>query len=263
MAGADAASDDLPALSVREASVLWAGLAAITLLAWIYLFRMPMPADGGAMNMAGMAAMAMPMTAHWTPLDVWLTLLMWAVMMVAMMTPSAAPMITLYARISSGRGAAAAGPWIFTLGYLAAWTLFSAIATALQAGLQYTALISGAMRVTPVLGGVLLIAAGVYQMTPLKKACLRSCQSPLGFFMSRWRDGAAGAFGMGLRHGVFCVGCCWMLMALLFVAGVMNLLWVAAISVFVLAEKATHWGRAVTTASGIALIVAGIAVAIA
>lgn len=244
------------ALPLRDRIVIWSGLGAITTLAWFYLARMPMAA-GGEM------AMAMPRAHRWTLPDAWLTFLMWAVMMVAMMLPTAAPMVLMYARIARGHaGWPAARAWLFALGYLCAWTLFSVAATAGQGALQHAGLISGALRLSPLLGGLVLVAAGLYQLTPLKEACLRQCRSPIGFFMTEWRQGAGGAFSMGLHHGTFCLGCCWMLMALLFVAGVMNLLWVAAISAFVLIEKVAPWGRAVANTAGIGLIASGLAIAL-
>jgi len=249
-----------PALAARERVFLWGGLTALTFLAWLYLVWMPMPADGGAMEHMGMVMVA----AHgWTLHDALLMFAMWAVMMVAMMTPSAAPTITMYARIA--KSSAIARPWyvwFFLAGYAGAWTLFSALATAVQYYLQSIELVSEALRAKPLLGAAILAAAGVYQLTSLKNVCLAHCRSPLSFFLSEWRDGARGAFTMGLRHGMFCTGCCWMLMALLFVAGVMNLGWVAAISVFVLLEKAAPGGRIVPTAAGVLLIVSGVAVAV-
>jgi predicted metal-binding membrane protein len=213
--------------------------------------------------MAGMAAMpGMSMASPWSPAALWLTFLMWAVMMVAMMLPSGAPMVTIYARIAEGRGSLPRiRVWLFAGGYVAVWTAFSAAAAVLQAGMDRAAMLSGAMRVAPLAGGVILALAGAYQLSPLKRRCLRQCQSPLGFLMTHWRDGGGGAIGMGLRHGAACVGCCWMLMALLFVAGVMNLLWVAVLAGFVLIERATPWGEALATVSGFALIAAGLALA--
>jgi len=135
------------------------------------------------------------------------------------------------------------------------WTLFSVVATASQIALQQLAL------ATPLVGAIILAVAGIYQLTPLKQACLGRCQSSIGFLMTHWRDGASGPFRMGLQHGAFCVGCCWMLMALLFVVGVMNLAWVAAISAFVLLEKSTRWGNAISKVSGVALIAGAIVIA--
>jgi predicted metal-binding membrane protein len=187
---------------------------------------------------------------------------MWAVMMVAMMMPSASPMLTTYARIAESRG----GParlrvWLFAAGYIAVWTGFSAAAAFAQAAMDHAAMLGGAMRVAPLVGGLILGLAGAYQLSPLKRRCLRQCQSPIGFLMTHWRDDSGGAFRMGLSHGAFCVGCCWMLMAVLFVAGVMNLVWVAALAAFVLIERVTRWGEAIATASGFALIASGLALA--
>jgi predicted metal-binding membrane protein len=174
-------------------------------------------------------------------------------------------MVFAFSQVNRGRKAANR-PFVpvtvFLLGYLAVWTAFSAIATFAQWGLHKAALLSPAMAATsPVLNGGLLIAAGIFQWTPLKLACLKGCRSPLSFLMSEWREGASGAFVMGLRHGTYCVGCCWVLMALLFVAGVMNLLWVAVIALFVMAEKMLPKGELIARVSGVALILAGVAMA--
>jgi predicted metal-binding membrane protein len=188
-----------------------------------------------------------------------LTFLMWAVMMVAMMVPSAAPMVMTYARIANARsGRSTLRVTSFVLGYIAIWTLFSAAATAIQIALAHWSLISNALVTTPLVSAAILAVAGIYQLTPLKEACLGRCQSPIGFFMTHWHEGNAGALRMGFEHGAFCVGCCWMLMAVLFVVGVMNLAWVAAITGFVLLEKATPWGRAIAYVSGVVLIVAAL-----
>jgi predicted metal-binding membrane protein len=248
----------VPALPIGERILLYGELAALSALAWLYLVRMPMkPQDLGGLG----ARMLSALPPRWA--DLWLTFMMWAVMMVAMMLPSVSPMVLAYARIASARGGRPAlRVWLFASGYLAVWTLFSAAATAIQFAFLHWSLISNALVTTPIVGAVILAVAGIYQLTPLKSVCLGRCQSPIGFFMTNWRDGAAGALRMGLAHGAFCVGCCWMLMALLFVAGVMNLAWVAAISVFVILEKATPWRRAIANASGIALIASAIAIAL-
>ena len=244
-------------MPIGERILLWGGLAALTALACLYLIRMPMsPQDLGGLG----ARMISALPLRWQ--DWPLTFLMWAVMMVAMMVPSASPMVMAYARIASARGARpAVRVWTFVAGYIAVWTLFSVVATALQIALQERSLVSNALNTTPLIGAMILVVAGIYQLTPLKEACLGRCQSPIGFLMTHWRDGANGAFRMGLQHGAFCVGCCWMLMALLFVVGVMNLAWVAAISAFVLLEKSTRWGNAIAKVSGVALIVVAIAIA--
>jgi predicted metal-binding membrane protein len=186
---------------------------------------------------------------------------MWTVMMVAMMVPSATPMILAFVTVNQRRQAANK-PFvpvtIFLFGYLAVWTAFSAVATLAEWGLHQAAMLSTTMTATSTaLNGGLLIAAGLFQWTPMKRACLKGCRSPLSFLMSEWRDGAAGAFVMGLRHGAYCVGCCWFLMALLFVAGVMNLLWVAVIALFVLAEKISPKGELLARITGIGLVIAG------
>jgi predicted metal-binding membrane protein len=242
-------------LGARDQLILWTALGSIAILSWIYLLWMPMtPGDLGglAVRVAGL------MPANWASL--WLVFMMWTVMMAAMMTPSASPMIMTYARIVRGRERGGwPRVWLFAAGYLVMWTLFSAVATAGQVLLQRAALLTNAVSIGPVAGGVILAAAGIYQFTPLKTACLSYCQSPIGFFMTNWREGAAGALWMGLKHGAFCIGCCWMLMALLFVAGAMNLLWIAALSAFVLIEKAVPRGELIAKAAGVAMIAGGVA----
>jgi predicted metal-binding membrane protein len=186
---------------------------------------------------------------------------MWTVMMAAMMVPSAAPMILAFVTVNQRRQAANR-PFvpvaIFLFGYLAVWTAFSAVATLAEWGLHQGAMLSTTMTATSTaLNGGLLIAAGIFQWTPMKRACLKGCRSPLSFLMSEWRDGKAGAFIMGLRHGAYCVGCCWFLMALLFVAGIMNLLWVAVIALFVMAEKISPKGELLARVAGVGLVIAG------
>lgn len=253
--GAESAAP--PALPLRERLTLWGGLAMITALAWLYLIRMPMAAE----DLPGIAArllLALPPQAA----DLWLTFMMWAVMMVAMMLPSASPMIVTYARIARSRGDSSRhAVWSFAGAYVVVWTLFSVAATVGQFALQRAALLRGDLTTPPLIGAIILAGAGVFQLTPLKDACLGQCRSPLGFFMTQWRAGSAGAFAMGFKHGAFCVGCCWALMALLFVMGVMNLVWVAALSALVLVEKATPYGRAIARTSGVAMVIAGAALA--
>jgi len=242
-----------PALPLSNRVTLWTGLGAITVLAWLYLIRMPMvPADLPGLP-ARLLGLLTPQAA-----DLWLTFMMWAVMMVAMMLPTASPMIEMYARIARGRADSSRyAVWSFAGAYLVVWTLFSAAATGGQWMLQRAALLRGDLTTPPLFGAVILVAAGIFQLTPLKNACLSNCRSPLGFFLTQWRGGSGGAFKMGLQHGAFCLGCCWALMVLLFVVGVMNLAWVAALSVFVLIEKAAPYGRVVARASGVAMVLAG------
>ena len=247
----------------RERLIIGGCLAAMVVLAWWYLFHTKTSMPG--MDMAGMdmPGMVMPGLQTWGAGTVLLLFVMWAVMMVAMMLPSATPMLLAFLTVNRQRQASAR-PYvpvsIFLFGYLAVWTVFSAVATLAEWGLHQAALLSPAMAATsPALNGGLLIAAGVFQWTPLKRTCLKGCRSPLSFLMSEWREGAAGAFIMGLRHGAFCVGCCWVLMALLFVAGVMNLFWVAVIALFVMAEKILGKGELLGHIAGIALVMAGVA----
>jgi predicted metal-binding membrane protein len=253
-----------PPLPLRERAIVWGGLASITVIAWIAMARIPMPAT--AMGSAAMREMPMLSAAAgphpWSLEDASLLFAMWAVMMVAMMIPSASPMIEMYARIARGNADSRAWfTWAFVGGYGAAWTLFSVAATAAQWALVRAAMLPAGMRVGPVAGAAILAMAGIYQLTPLKNACLAHCRSPVGFFMTQWRAGAKGALVMGLKHGAFCIGCCWMLMALLFVAGVMNLLWIAALAVIVLLEKVAPWGGAIARVSGVAMIASAVAIA--
>ena len=238
---------------------LWIGLslAGVTTVAWIH-----MAGEARAMNFTGTCrclgmAMSGPDTQAWSISTLPPLFLMWAEMMVAMMIPSAAPMILTFALVNRKRREQER-PYVptgmFLLGYLAIWTGFSALAALAQWALHGTALLSPMMVATsPVLGGLLLIAAGVFQWTPLKHACLDHCRSPLTFLLSEWREGRIGAWRMGMTHGAYCTGCCWFLMALLFVAGVMNLGWIALISIFVLVEKVLPPGPWVGRISGATL----------
>jgi predicted metal-binding membrane protein len=236
----------------RDRAVVVVGLLGLAGLAWAYLKNAASP--------AGPAAMSMPMApaGSWSLQELGWLATMWAVMMVAMMIPSAAPTILLFASISRRRraqGIPAVRTGFFTLGYLIIWTAFAVVAATAQWGLHGAALVSPAMTTaSPLLGGLLLIAAGVYQWLPLKRACLTHCRTPLDFFVAEWREGQTGALAMGFRHGIHCVGCCWLLMGLLFVAGVMNLLWIAAIAGFVLVEKVVPGGRIVGRVAGAALV---------
>ncbi|HXF77274.1 MAG TPA: DUF2182 domain-containing protein [Usitatibacter sp.] len=232
----------------RTVAVLVA-IAAFTAIAWADLAWM-----------AGEpAAMASPST--WTAGYAAAMLAMWAVMMAAMMVPGAAPAIFLFAALRRhGGGSAARDTALFVTGYVLAWTAFSAGATAAQWALASTSLLDRAMAAEgPRLAGALFVAAGLYQFSPWKRACLGHCRSPERFLVEHRRDGAWGSLAMGLEHGAWCVGCCAPLMALLFAFGVMNLLWVLALSAFVIAEKLLPRGRAFGRISGGALAGAGIA----
>jgi predicted metal-binding membrane protein len=262
----------LPLILRRDRLPACAGLVGLTVLAWLYLVWLAagtsdMGGEMSGMSAGGMAGMAMPALHVWTAAYFVLMLLMWSVMMVAMMLPSAAPMILLYDRVrerQEAKGASLAGTGVFALGYLVAWVLFSLAAAAAQWALEQAALLSPMMvSASPWLGGGLLILAGLYQWTPLKNACLVHCRSPITFLAHHWRPGRAGAFRMGLHHGLYCVGCCWVLMALLFVFGVMNLLWIAALAIFVLLEKVLPRGDLFGRASAVLLAGAGILVMLA
>ncbi len=249
----------------RERLIALGGLVAIAAAAWAYLAGLAAELAGAGDGLAGMPGMSeMARLRPWTAAEAGLMLVRWSVMMVAMMTPSATPVILLYARVHRGRGEPRrplAPTAAFLAGYLAAWIGFGALMTGLQYLLEQAALLSPMMVGTsPLLGGLTLIAAGVYQWLPIKNVCLSHCRSPVSFLSTRWRPGAGGAFRMGLEHGSFCLGCCWALMILLFVGGVMNLAWVAAIAAFVLLEKAAPFGRLIGRVGAFGLIAAGLAV---
>jgi predicted metal-binding membrane protein len=231
----------------RDRMVVMAGLAGVTILGWAYLVHL----SRGMADM-GIEEQATLQMWGWETFDVTATFSMWVVMMVAMMLPSATPAVLLFTAINGEQNQR--NPFataVFVLGYLAAWVGFSAAATLAQWGLHTAVMLSPDMGIgNPIAGGAILVVAGLFQWTPLKHVCLSHCRSPQGFFMTEWRDGARGAFRMGLRHGGYCVGCCWLLMCILFVAGVMNLAWVAVIAAFILAEKVSPAGQWVSRAAG-------------
>lgn len=221
--------EDAGALPRRERAFIVAALAALAALCWLYLLSMPPMAMGAV-----------------------LTFLMWWVMMTGMMLPSAAPMTLTFATVNRRRrelGTPYVPTALFVAGYLLAWAAFSLAASAAQWALEDSA--------SPLLGGALFVAAGAYQLTPLKHACLRRCRSPLAFVLEHWQEGRAGALRMGAAHGAYCLGCCAFLMALLFVGGAMNLLWAAAIAAWVLAEKLLPAGAALARAAGVMAILFG------
>jgi predicted metal-binding membrane protein len=246
----------------RGRALTLGGVLALSLLAWAYLI----------VEASGMAEMSDMMDVGgmdmgWTFSEWGYLCVMWSIMMVAMMLPSATPTILLVARIATARtdrqhltpfGKAGVTP-VFVIGYLVAWTAYSGLAATAQWALHGVLLVSDAMvSVSPLLSGGLLLGAGLFQFTPLKTRCITHCRSPLSFLTSHWREGTWGAFRMGLHHGTYCVGCCWALMALLFVLGVMNLIWVTGLAVLVLLEKTLPAGRWVTWAGGAALTVWGV-----
>ena len=242
----------------RDRIIVLSSLAVIIALSWAYVSSLA----SDMQNMDVATEIAMPQMQAWGVTDFALTFVMWVVMMVAMMTPSASPMILMFAGVNRRRQKQQV-PYVptsvFLLGYLVVWAAFSVLATAAQWGLHAVSLLSPMMVSTsPVLGGILLLIAGIYQWTPLKHACLSKCRSPLGFVLNEWREGRWGAFLMGLKHGSYCTGCCWSLMALLFIAGVMNLLWVAAIAGFILLEKVAPAGHRMGRAAGVLMVAGGV-----
>jgi predicted metal-binding membrane protein len=268
----------------RDRVVTAAGLAVLCALAWVYVLTgaglgrsardattltlFPHKAAEAMAAMPGMARAGMETpTAAWSPRDWALTVAMWSTMMVAMMAPSAAPTILLHARVhrhALAQGPAAGGlapTAAFAAGYLLIWLGFSVAATAAYWGLERTALVSAAMMGSQSkwLSGGVLAAAGLYQLSPLKNVCLSHCRSPAAFLSRHWRPGVSGAVRLGALHGAFCVGCCWTLMALLFVGGVMNLSWIAALTVLVMAEKLVPGGRWVARVTGVAMLAWGAA----
>src|SRR5688572_5371628 len=200
------------------------------------------------------AMMMMPDHERFTAGDAFLLFAMWAIMMVAMMTPSVAPTVLLFTSAIKRQDRSSTRAFLFLAGYLLAWTVFSVVAAAGQWGLHTAALLAPSMSFTsPWLSAAVLAAAGIFQWTPWKRACLAHCQSPLQFIMTSWQEGRAGALMMGLRHGTYCLGCCWLLMLVLFAVGVMNLWWVALLSAMVLVEKLVPH-RSVSYAAGLGLI---------
>lgn len=259
----------------RDRRIAIAALAMLALIAWGYtlwlaeLMQMPgMETPDLRMSASPIAPVMIPHPQPWGAVEVLLLFAMWTIMMAGMMTPSAAPMVLLYAQIrrravAGGYRMAGAG-WLFA-GYLTAWTLFSLAATLAQWALERAALLSASMELTsrPLAAAVLLVAGG-YQFTPMKKACLSQCQSPFGVIQ---RNGGFGSttsslFALGLRHGAFCVGCCWGLMLVLFAVGIMNAVWLAAIAGFVLLEKLLPAARWPSRTAGVALLAGAIGMAV-
>ena len=258
----------LETLLKHDRQIVVAGLMTVIILAWGYILL----GGGTGMSVVAMSSTPLPgalggvsaailQPADWTFGYALLMFVMWWVMMVAMMLPSAAPMLLLFAgfnRTRQRQGSPFVPTSVFATGYLVAWGGFSAVAVGLQWGLESLGLLSAMMESTDVLfcAGVLL-AAGAYQLTPLKRTCLRHCQNPFRFVTHRWRTGTVGAFRMGLEHGIFCLGCCWFLMTLLFVGGVMNLYWIVGLAVFILLEKTVPAGHWFNSLAGVALILWG------
>jgi predicted metal-binding membrane protein len=242
----------LERLLLRDRLIAGSGLVLIAVLGWIYVV--------GLQYGAWPTLMAMPMRHDWQPGDFVLMAVMWIVMMIAMMTPAVTPTILLTATVERRRGQPApiARAMQSLAGYLAVWAAASLVATLGQWALQEVGLIDGPMgRLRPWLGGATLIAVGLYQFAPLKLACLRLCRSPVETLAQYWSPERGGALRLGLRHGFYCLGCCWALMLVLFVCGVMNLLWVAILAGVVLVEKLLPGGLLFGKLAGLALVAWG------
>ncbi len=257
----DASSVGRQAVPRRDQILIATCILLISAIAWAYLVYLRGQASSLHASPAGMEGMGMPTDAGGGVAGVLLTFAMWSVMMVGMMGPSAAPILLLFATSQARRGARGVPTLtlLFGVGYLTIWLGFSIGATLAHWVSSEAMLLSSTMAVTSGrVAGALCIGAGVYQLTPLKHGCLEHCQSPVGFLMSHWREGPRGAFQMGFRHGVYCLGCCWPLMALLFAVGVMNLVAVALLTVFILAERVGRGGTAISRVGGVAMIGVGL-----
>ena len=242
----------------RARAVVVVGLVGFAAAAWIYLAYVTTQVDDMS------SVLAMPMTSAWTPAQAALMVTMWALMMAAMMLPSAVPMVLAYDRLdrgsADGRGGSTA---VFVAGYVVVWWAFAVAAAGLQWLLHDMALVNGMGAATHgELAGLLLVGAGIFQFSPVKRRSLGACRTPMGFLMTSWRDGRTGALRMGLQHGTLCLRCCWALMVLLFVLGVMNLAWVAVLAIFVLAEKVSRRGKAISVIGGVVMIAWGIGAAL-
>jgi predicted metal-binding membrane protein len=225
----------MESLLQKEQLIALSCLGVIILISWAYMLHMAwvMSESGTEITLACLM--------HWGPEDILHSFMMWGIMMVAMMFPSATPMILMFNIVNQQQGETQRPlipTGLFVLGYFVIWAVYSALAAMSQWGLHIAALLSHNLVITnPLIGGILLIAAGVFQWTPFRDACMSKCRSPLGFLMVEWREGCPGALIMGLKHGLNCVGCCWLLMLLSFVLGIMNMVWMAILTIFMLVEK--------------------------
>ena len=244
-------------LLLRDRWLIGGALAVSIALCWAWIVPMARDMYG---SMEG--ASAWMMTDTWDFTHLVLLFAMWVVMMAGMMLPSAAPTLLLYAgviRKSPEAGRAQAHVHAFAGGYLLIWTAFSLVATVLQRVLTHWLLLSPMMEARGRwFGGAVLIVAGLYQLTPYKRTCLESCRSPAAFIAQHWKRGIGGGFRLGVAHGLNCLGCCWALMLLLFVGGVMNLLWIAALTIFVLLEKIAPYGVQGGRLSGVLIVMMGL-----
>lgn len=249
-------------LLLRQRVVLVLSLLIMVGLSWAYLIWMAADMSVSAGGQMAHCA-AMPGMTSSSAMYVWWLFVMWAVMAVAMMLPTSLPLIFLFGRYWRGKhkdiDPVLPTLWMVT-GYLTAWLVFGVGAALLQWGLEHLEVLTpvmGEMRST-VLGGAVIVGAGIFQLTPLKTACLSKCRTPMMFLNTRWRDGKWGPFIMGLDDGIYCLGCCWALMLVMFVFGVMNLFWMGVLTVFMIAEKIIPHGLLFTKVTGYLLIVGGI-----
>jgi predicted metal-binding membrane protein len=266
--------DTRPVVTIHERLAIVGGLAIVSTLAWVYTIRMahsmggsghcvPAAAGHGGHHLYGshtIQSAVMPYLAQWGLAEIWMTYVMWGVMMAAMMLPTAIPMALAFAQVNrqNGRRGTLVPVGAFAAGYLGAWALYCVGATAVQWGLLRAALLSPVSLASgPVLGGVVLIAAGIFQWSSWKDACMQKCRNPLGFLLTHWRPGHLGAFKLGSRYGLHCVGCCWLLMLICFALGVMNLVWMALLTLFMLVEKIAPAGRVISRAAGALLVLWG------
>ena len=251
-------SNLLTSLLKRDQLFIFLGIFVLIAVSWLYLLNLNSSSQTSDLIMQDM----MPQAASWNFNDAFSIFVMWAVMMIAMMLPSAAPMILIFSAVNKKRaehGNEFVPTWIFLSGYVLVWIGFSILTTSAQWILHYLALLSSQLRViSPLLGGIILVGAGIYQFTKIKNVCLKNCQTPFDFITGNWRYGKKGAFVMGVKHGSYCLGCCWVLMMILFFVGIMNLLWIALISIFIFAEKILLKTKWMSYTSGLILILSGL-----
>ncbi len=243
----------------RDQIILLGGLVVVAGLSWVYMIHVAWGMNDFA---NGHANATLPSVHSWSAWDFANAVVMWGIMMLAMMLPALSPWVLALGEVTRERDTRSvplpkAGA--FLLGYGTVWLAYSILAAASQWLLQWVALLShNWMTMSPILAGAVLIIAGIYQWTPLRDACMSHCRSPFGFFLSNWAEGSRGAYTMGVRHGLYCVGCCWALMALAFVFGVMNLLWMALMAAFLLLERTIFTGAWLGKAAGVCLMAWGI-----
>jgi predicted metal-binding membrane protein len=242
----------------KDRFIIISGLFILCSLSWVYIIYL-----SRQMNPMNMDAFlfAMPMTSTWTGVDFWLIFLMWFVMMIAMMTPSVTPLILIFTLVNRQKRQQQ-NPFVsagYLLGgYFMIWAVFSLLATSLQWLLQHISMLNSEMETTnKILGGTLLIAAGIFQFSLLKRKCLHYCRTPIDYIHCNWKEGKTGALRMGIENGIYCLGCCWILMILLFVSGIMNLLWISLIALFVLIEKALSRSKWISYMAGVILLIYG------